>query len=149
MIRTERDPAFWREVASHPLVAPHVLLGREFDVGAVAQHASVTPLAAQHGGFLFCKLDGLGFVYELHSLFTPEGWGREVHGAGKEALQHIFAQGASVIVTTQTEDGKAPPRSFGWREADNYRDTDIGNARCWFLTADAWRLSPGGRKCPH
>jgi hypothetical protein len=150
MIRTERDPAFWREIVSHPMVNPHVLMGFDFDIGELATRESVMPLAAEHGGFLFCKLDGLGFVYELHSMFTPEGWGKEVARAGKEALDTMFGAGAGVIVTVETHDGKAPPRSFGWKPSSPFTPTMVGEARSWVLTREAWEASPAFRRrsCP-
>lgn len=76
MIAVNRDPAFWQVVASHPSVSPYVSFGRTVDWGFV-ESASVVPLASEHGGFLFFQADGLGRVYELHTLYLPEGWGRK------------------------------------------------------------------------
>ncbi|HEY5072068.1 MAG TPA: hypothetical protein VII63_08555 [Caulobacteraceae bacterium] len=147
MVRIERDPAFWANVASHLQVAPHIGVGPEV-VGEFALRPGVTPLAAEHGGFLFSTLDGMGMVRELHTLFTPEGWGREVARAAHEAFALIFAAGAQVIVTHERADWwrSAPPKSHGWAVAGEWAGTAIGEVRMWVLTLDAWRASPAVRR---
>lgn len=148
-VRVERDPAFWRSIASHPQVAPHVSLGHEIDVGAMALHPLVTPLASEHGGFLFIRLDPLGRAVELHTLFTPEGWGREVHGAAKAAFDHVFEGGAALVLTSEVE-GNArsqPPRSFRFAPCGDFEPTPYGKRfRTWFLTRAAWEGSPARRR---
>lgn len=141
MIREERDPSFWEDIANHPAVE-HIKHGLPFDVEALVQDPSVTPLAAEHGGFLLFRLDGLGRVFEMHTLFTPEGWGREVNAAGKAMLVRMF-QTASLITTYE---GYPPPKSFGWRTAGDFSDSAIGVVRTWFLTKEAWENSPAGRR---
>ena len=154
MIRIERDPAFWSEVARHP--ALRSMLG-EADpemIGALALREGVLPLAAEHGGFLFIRQDMLGFVCELHTLFTPEGWGREVLTAGIEALGAIWLLGFSTIVTLEMRQNprSQPPRSFGFVQAGDWREAMIGEARMWILTKAAWEASPAAKrraKCLH
>lgn len=148
-MRIDRDPAFWREVAGHPEVAPHVSLGRELDIGSVVTHPLVTPLRAEHGGFLFIRLDPLGRAVELHTLFTPEGWGREVHGAAKAAFDHVFGAGAEMVLTNEVEDNRRsqPPRSFRFAPCGDFGPTPYGpRFRTWFLTRDAWEGSPARRR---
>lgn len=145
MIREERSGAFWRDVVDHPQVV-HVTMGLPFDIEGLVGHESVTPLASQSGGFLFCRLDGLGRVYELHTLFKPEGWGREVAGSAKEAFAHMFDAGAQVITTYEVEGWAAPPLSFGWRAAGGFAASPIGNSRTWVLTLEAWAASPARRR---
>ena len=103
VIREERDGAFWRAVVDHPDVA-HVKMGLPFDVEGLVAHEQVIPLASEHGGFIFCRLDGVGRVFELHTMFTPEGRGREVTAAAKEAFAWMFRAGARVITTYEVED---------------------------------------------
>jgi hypothetical protein len=145
VIREERDPDFWRGVADHPQVS-HIKFGLPFDIGQLVEHDSVTPLASENGGFLFCRLDGLGRVFELHTLFKPEGWGREVSGAAKEAFAAMFAKGARVITTYEVEGWTAPPLSFGWRAVGGFDASDFGQVRTWVLTLDAWETSPARRR---
>lgn len=141
MIREERDPAFWDRIASHPAVE-HIKRGLPLDLGELAQHERVVPLASEHGGFLLFQLDGLGRIYEMHTLFTPEGWGREVNRAGKAMLNRMF-ETAEIITTYE---GYPPPKSFGWRTAGDFKDSDIGRVRTWFLTREAWEASPARRR---
>lgn len=143
VIRIERDPNFWVSIAAHPALAG-VLYGlAPAALVPIIAHPNVTPLAAEHGGFIFSKLDAWGFVYELHTLFTPEGWGREVAEAAKEATLQIFGQGGQVITTLQVRENRQsqPPRSFGFVAAGDWTETVVGESRCWLLTKDAWEAS--------
>jgi hypothetical protein len=150
VIRELRDRRFWIEVASHPAVRP-ALLGLEPDeVGDVVQLESVLPLAADHGGFLFARRDALGAAVELHSLFKPEGWGREAHAAAREAAVHVFARGALAITTFEFRalPRSRPPRSFGFVSLGQCQGP-IGEAIYWQLTRDAWRASPAFHRMGH
>lgn len=143
-LRIERDPEFWCSIAAHPDVGPRVLHGLPPEsLGALVVHASVTPLAGINGGFLLRNLDGLGFVNELHSLFLPGAWGREVTEASWEMYAIAFKQG-QILITSQQRDWwrSAPPRSHGWRSAVDYRATPLGELRIWILTPDALEASP-------
>lgn len=141
----DRDPAFWDRIANHPEVSPHVFLGHEaVSLAGMVQSPLATPLRAQNGGFIFLRLDSLGRVHELHTLFTPEGWGREVLLSAKQAFARIFATGAQVIVTYEVEGWKRsqPPLSFGFKPAGDFAPA-LGTAlRTWTLTRSAWDLSP-------
>lgn len=143
MIRIERDPAFWERVASHPAVAPS-LMGIEpqhFAVEAVGE--LLLPLASEHGGFVFVPRDAMGRVVELHTLYTPEGWGREAAMAGKAALAVVFDRYDLVLTYERIGDWRTrPPRSFGFRpcgEAFEMYDTQW---RTWQLSREGWRVSP-------
>ncbi|MGH7022112.1 MAG: hypothetical protein ACREEB_00825 [Caulobacteraceae bacterium] len=151
-IRIERDPAFWAAVAGHPEVAPHIGATPD-EAAALALHPLTLPLASAHGGFLFRNLDGLGFVFELHTLFTPEGWGREVALAAREAFARLFDGGAAVVVTHEQHGWwrAKPPLSHGWAPAADWRETPVGLLRMWTLSAQAWRASALMRRrqsCP-
>lgn len=147
MIRLERDPAFWFDVASHPAVMGTVFGLDAASVALCATEDAYLPLASDNGGFLFCRLDGVGFVRELHTLFTPEGWGREVHTAAKEAFEWVFRT-AQVVTTFETENNprSQPPRSFGFVVCGPWQDTIIGRMRGWALTKTAWQASPARRR---
>ena len=146
MIREDRDPDFWSAVYEHPAVKPHVGLGQDIDMAAIVKSDQVTPFRAEHGGFLFVRLDGLGRVFELHTMFTPEGWGREALTALKAAVSEIFDRGAQLITTYEVEGNRRsqPPVSFRFQPAGDFAFADELNAtiRTWMLTRTAWEGSP-------
>lgn len=146
MIREERDVAFWEAVAQHEEVRPHLLISEDQGLAEIVSHPSVKPYAAENGGFLFCRLDGIGRVFELHTMFTPKGWGREVAKAIKEALERVFSEGAQVITTYEVGGWwrSKPPLSHGWKQAGPflYSDSLAADVRSWILTHEAWLASP-------
>lgn len=145
MISENRDPAFWVGVASHPEVAKTLHGATPQQVADLAVLERTLPLASEHGGFLFVQLDSLGRLYELHTLFTPEGWGREVNRAGKDALQIVFKT-AQAVTTYETADWRSrPPKSFGFRPCGAFAPSPYGDLRTWIVTKDAWEASPAGR----
>ncbi|MDE2357286.1 MAG: hypothetical protein KGL69_11085 [Alphaproteobacteria bacterium] len=140
-LRIERDPAWWRAIAAHPDL--HAT-GPE-RIGEIVGRPEVLPLAAAHGGYLFVRLDALGLTAELHSLFTPEGWGREAYEAGIAALGAIWLVGFQSVVTLEMADNprSRPPRSFGFvRCGGDWKASPFGAARQWMLTRAAWEASP-------
>ena len=148
MIRVERDPAWWAAIAAHPAVVGTLLgVGPEL-IGALCRRDDIMPLAADHGGFMFVLRDTLGFTCELHTLFTPEGWGREVLLAGVEALHAVFLAGYQAVTTFEVRENprSQPPRSFGFHQAGDWRETPIGELRLWVLTRKAWEASPAQRR---
>jgi hypothetical protein len=152
VIREERDGAFWFEIASHPAVKGAVMGLDPRAVAEAAMRPTLLPLASDNGGFLFGRMDGLGLVRELHTLYRPAGWGREAAGAAKEAFAWVFAA-AQVVVTyeMQANPRSRPPRSFGFTQAGAWRRTAAGALRAWVLTRAAWELSPAHRRyatCP-
>jgi len=142
-LRIERDPAFWTAVAAHPAVREGLRGVAAEAIGRLALDERIIPLAAVHGGFLIQRLDALGFVGELHTLFTPEGWGREAHDAGMRMVDAVFACGLRVIVTFETEHKQSrPPRTSGFVPAGAWRDSPVGQLRQWVLSEAAWKTSP-------
>jgi hypothetical protein len=154
MIRIERDPAWWAAVAGHPALRAMMGGADPALIGALAGREGVLPLAAAHGGFLFIRQDALGLVAELHTLFTPEGWGREAFAAGVEALGAVWLLGFQAVVTLEMRDNPRgrPPRSFGFARCGDWRAVPTGEGRLWMLTTSAWETSPAARRratCPH
>lgn len=147
MIREERDPAFWFEIASHPAIAGALMGLDSLAVAQTALRPSILPLASENGGFFFGRMDGLGMACELHSLYRPAGWGREAASAGKEALQWVFGA-YQVVITFETlaNPRSRPPLSFGFVRAGDWRKTVIGQLRLWVLTKLAWETSPAHRR---
>ena len=148
MIRIERNPAFWIGVASHPAVAGALMGERAEGVGTWAQRDDVLPIASSNGGFLLTRLDPLGMVAELHTLFTPEGWGREVVLAGIEAIGAVWTCGFQTIVTTEIRANprSRPARTFGFQRCGEWKATPWGDARQWLVTRETWNASPAARR---
>ena len=143
-VRIERDPAWWEAIASHPAVGGALHGVEPATIGRIAAMPSMLPLAAQHGGFMFGAMDGFGFVRELHTLFTPEGWGREAVMAGVEALQILFAGPCQAVVTYEVAENhrSRPPKRFGFVAAGEFVETPFGALRLWMLTRLAWEAAP-------
>lgn len=145
MIREDRDPAFWVGVVSHPAVS-HTLSGLapESIAGLLAEPN--IPLRSDHGGFIFVKADSFGRAFELHTLFTPEGWGREVYHAAREAFDLMFSR-CDLIITHETEHRQSrPPLTFRFARLGEFSETFLGPVRLWALTRDAWMSSPARRR---
>lgn len=148
MIRIERDPDFWAAIAAHPAVAA-VLRGVDPGaVGVLAGRRDFLPIAAEHGGFLLQRRDDLGFAWELHTLFTPEGWGREAVVAGIEALGLMFGSNASLISTfeVKTNPRSRPWKGLGFSPAGDWARTPMGELRLWILTKSSWTESRAAKR---
>lgn len=145
MITEDRSLSFWRPVFEHPAVNPHVALGHDVDLDGILSSSLVTALRADHGGFLFVQLDGAARLFELHTMFTPEGWGREALFSAKEAFAEMFRRGAQIVTTFEVEGNQRsqPPRSFGFVQAGEFSEVAaLGvRMRSWVLTCLAWNAS--------
>lgn len=146
----DRDPAFWDGVADD-LAAAGIGAALPGSLEALVVHDSVHPYRTRSGGYLFCRLDGIGAVFELHALFRPEGWGREASRCLKLALDRIFAGGAGVIVVGEDVRNwrSKPPKSFGFEAIGSTQNTPHGDFRTWILTKSAWEKSPVRRRMWH
>lgn len=144
-----RDVAFWDAVARHPEVAPHIFMGHApTTLAPLVLDPKARPYASEHGGVIFVPVDALGFVFEMHTLFTPEGWGREVAINGKAFINDLF-QTASLVLTHEQEGHwrSSPPKSHGWIQTGDFQDVGMPlRLRMWALTREGWKASPIGRK---
>ena len=150
-IREERDPAFWSAIANHPMVRPAIIVSGELpDMAKMVSDPKVWPLASEHGGFLFFQRDALAQVFELHTLYSPEGWGREVTDAAHQAFPLLFLRGAQIVFTVEvrTNQRSRPPLSHGWRAAGPFAFAAelAAEVRAWVLTQAAWEASPARRR---
>jgi hypothetical protein len=143
LIRIERDPAFWTAVAEHPAVMAKLGGVAPEAIGALASRREFLPIAAEHGGFLLQRRDELGFAWELHTLFTPEGRGRAAVAAGIEALGLMFGSNARLISTFEVSGNphSRPWKGFGFAPAGDWALTPVGELRLWILTKAAWAES--------
>lgn len=149
MIEPNRDVEFWEDVANHPAVSPHVFMGLDpVSLAPLILMDRCVPLASENGGLIFAPLDPHGMIYELHTLYRPEGWGREVAGFAKHCFDQMFLA-ASLIVTHEQEGSKhtRPPLSYGWKSCGEYCYTELPKRlRLWSLTREDFYASPVGRK---
>ena len=142
-LEEQRDPSFWRDVASHPDCLPAMYGATIEAIDAIIADPGVLPLATAHGGFLFSRRDVFGRVLELHTLFRPEAWGRTVHAAALEACERVFDGGADLITTYSGENWRSsPPRSFGFKASSRTFVNELGEFRTWHLDRESWLKSP-------
>lgn len=147
-----RDTQWWDSIANHPEVAPHVFMGLDpVSLGPLVENPKNQPMRSENGGIILICIDGFGLVKEMHTLYNPAGWGREVAANGKLFMREAFKT-ANVIFTHEQEGNwrSRPPRSHGWKESGDYTDVDLPKRlKLWMLTRDAFYSSPVGRKlCP-
>lgn len=134
---------FWRSVAEHPQVKPHVSLGLDVDWWTpLLNHPAVRVIEGAHGGYFLAQLDPLGRVYELHAAITPEGWGRAAGELLKGALTSLAAWDVILVSEVAGNWRSRPPKSFGFRPAGPFE----GQFRTWVLTRHAWESSPARRR---
>lgn len=144
-----RNVEFWDSVAFHPKVAPFVFMDCEKQsLAPLIENESNDPFSSENGGVLFVKTDHLGSIYEMHTLFTSEGWGREVAVTGAKALHHIFSK--ALLVFTYEQEGywkSRPPKSHRWKSSGEFVDQGLSKRlKLWYLTRDDWLSSPVGKK---
>lgn len=148
LLRVEKDPDFWRGVASHPQVLPTLAPASVEQVVQASQSPGVLALAAEHGGFMLTQMDHLGRCAELHTLFTPEGWGKEVYLAAIELFNTAFSSSFHMVVTYEQHGNRRsqPPVTFGFRQAGEFAPTLIGTVRTWSLSKLDWLASPARKR---
>lgn len=143
------DAEWWDEIAAHPEVAPHIFLGHPpFSLSLLLDQPGAFGLKSENGGCIFIPRDPLGMVLEMHTLFRPEGWGREVAKVVRSFMQTAF-ESASVILTHEQEGHwrSRPPKSHGWVPCADYQDVGLPRRlRLWALTREGWMNSVIGRK---
>ena len=144
-----RSADFWDSVAFDPDVAPFVFMDApRQSLSVLVGDESNEPFASDNGGVLFVKTDHLGSIYEMHTMFRPEGWGREVAITGAKALHHIFSK--ALLVFTYEQEGhwqSRPPKSHRWKSSGEFIDQGLSKRlKLWYLTRDDFLSSPVGKK---
>jgi hypothetical protein len=144
-----RDVQFWDSVATHEAVAPHIFMGTEaVTLAPIIEREDALPMRSENGGIIFVPVDPFRLVYEMHTLYTPEGWGREVAKQSKLFILKAFEK-ASLILTHEQEGywKSQPPKSHGWKCSGDFCYVGYEKRiRLWLLTRDAFLASPVGRK---
>lgn len=138
----DRNPQFWVKIASHAGVA-HVLDGMEAaTIADIALQDDVIPYRGINGGYFLKKSDSFGRVYELHTIFTPEGWGKEAFYVARSMFDQAFAF-CDLILTHETEHHQSrPPKTFRFKQMGDFNYTPHGRVRLWSLSKADWESSP-------
>lgn len=111
MIRRTLDPAFLNEVANHPEVRPWLQGDGPIDLGPIVASPANIAIQAEHGGWVLqCLSPG---VYEVHSMFLPEGRGANVKRALAEALDYVFSATDCLKLVTRLPEGNVPATALG------------------------------------
>lgn len=109
MIRRTLDPAFLNAVANHPEVFPWLgASGDEIDIAPLVENPQNIAISAQHGGWILVRLEP--GVYELHTMFLPEGRGKAYLSASKEAMRYLFACTDATEILTKCPDNNGAAR---------------------------------------
>lgn len=89
MIKRTLDPTFLNSVANHPEVRPWLMGEGPLDLSPIISSPGNIALQAEHGGWVLQCISPA--VYEVHSMFLPEGRGANVKAALAEALDYVFS----------------------------------------------------------
>lgn len=123
MIRRTLDGTFLTSVANDPEVRPYIGAPtadgfEELDLRPMIADPSNVTLVTEHGGWILQAV--LPGVYELHTLFLPEGRGKPYFKAAKEALRYAFTSTDCLELLTRCPDDNAGARMaaalVGFRE---------------------------------
>lgn len=142
MIRT-RDATFLNQVANHPSVRPW--LGTDgvsyVDLGILLALDGAFALINDVGGFVFIP-KGEG-EYEFHTQFLPEGRGRRVFEASREAQRIVFGEDGAKAVHTYVPHPNRAARGLAIMSGFTQTGADDQNTY-WTLTREAWEARHGG-----
>lgn len=118
MIRRTMDATLLNEVANRPDVRPWLGGDGPLDLTPIVENPSNICLVSEHGGWVGQPI--LPGIYELHTIFAPEGRGRRFFAAGKEAIRYVFARTDALEIVTKCPDDNAGARMaaslMGFRE---------------------------------
>lgn len=131
MIIRTMDPTYLNSVANHPDVRPWIGGDGPIDMSALIANPENIALQAEHGGFLLLKLEPT--IYEVHTMFLPEGRGKWLFAALDAGSEYVFAATDALEVVTQVPTSNDRARMLS--NAGHFKPT-FSRARCW--------PSPGG-----
>lgn len=147
LLRLTRDAAHLNAVANHSAVRPWLGGGDgELDLAQVIDSPGVVTMEGEFGGFLLHRID-VG-LWEVHSMFLPEGRGGFAREAMLEARRWMFGATDCVELCTKVPDGNGAAlglaRAAGFRESfrrDHCWPIEGGDRGVSFqsLTMDRWR----------
>lgn len=111
MIRRTLDPAFLNTVANHPDVRPWLQGEGPLDLSSVIGNPANIALQAAQGGWVLQNLSP--GVYEVHSMFLPEGRGSAVKKALAAALDYVFSATDCRQIVTRLPAGNVRAAALG------------------------------------
>lgn len=134
MIKRTMNAAFLNEVANHPEVRPFLggMQNPILDLSPLVEdpHCICLEVPGSGGWILQPILPG---VYELHTLFLPQGRGRSYFEQAREALRMVFSETDCLEIVT-----KCPDDNGGARLA-----AELIGFRERFRREDAWEPGVG------
>lgn len=145
MIRRTLDGTFLTQVANRPDIRPMIGPGTEpVDLRPIAANPEHYVIEADHGGWLL-EAKGPG-VYEIHSLFLPEGRGAVFFRNAREMLRYMFARTDCTEIWTKCPDDNPGARmaalKCGFKEV--FRRENCWGDGCGVsyqsLTIDTWAM---------
>lgn len=103
MIRRTFDPSFLNTVANHPEVLPFIGgNGAAVDLTALISNRANIAIEADHGGWILTRLEP--GIYELHTMFLPEGRGKLYFTEARDALRYVFVETDATEIVTKCPD---------------------------------------------
>jgi hypothetical protein len=151
-VRESRDPVFWRNVQSDPIVNfAFSRSGFEIDLAVLVSSEYVRPFTGEHGGFIAVEmLPGSHRFWDIHAAFTADRTRAETHDVGERMVDTLFKEGAVLLQLTQRTDelSHRPPQTQGWFKGsgeEQMRGRPY-HAISWLLTREMWYASPVFRR---
>ena len=145
MIRRTLDGTFLTEIANRPDIRPMIGPGDGFvDLRPVASNPEHYVIEADHGGWIL-EAKGPG-VYEIHSLFLPEGRGASFFKAARDMLRYMFTRTDCTEIWTRCPDDNPGARMAALK--NGFREV-FRRENCWgegvgvsyqSLTIDGWSM---------
>ena len=138
------DPAHFNAVANDPSVRPFLGGEGQIDLTPLLRNPAHVGIATEHGGFVLVN-QGEG-RYEVHSMFLPEGRGREAVEAMRAASAYLFAATDCVEVVTKAATTNRGAMALALRAGFEPRfegpvrwtSTDVLWHRFYGLTLERW-----------
>jgi hypothetical protein len=109
------DSQFLNRIINDPSVFPFVSYGQKFpmDAALLLEDRRNVFLANESGGFLFLfRQEG---IYEVHTLFLPDGRGAAALSSAKEAAAFAFAVMRAQLLVTFVEENNRATRLFAMK----------------------------------
>jgi hypothetical protein len=134
------DAAFMNTVLNHPEVHPWTGYDGTIDITLIAENVNNYVLVNAFGGFIAYNLSP--GVYEVHSMFLPEGRGKQLLQFSKECLEYMFTRTDCHTLVTQLPDNNASAISLatmvGFQPYFRRENTPRGPTAYARYTLDEW-----------
>lgn len=137
------DAALLNAVVNHPEVSRWMIgIQPPYDLSAVLANTANVFLANQYGGFLFVRGE-VGYRYEVHTQFLPEGRGDSFRFA-KQAAWHMFTKTDCLEIETYVP--KENAAAWGLTVAMSFKpcgEIEVNGHDCtvFVLNIKTWAMS--------